>query len=257
MTTPTRVDVYWLEQVQADMPADANWLGPGETLCLSNLRVAKRRADWLLGRWTAKRALAVFLNLADDPGSLTDIEICAAPSGAPEVFVANRPLAITISLSHSSGKALCVLAPSSAALGCDLERIERRSQGFVDDYFTSQEQTLIEQSSAMDRSALETLLWSGKESTLKALHSGLRLDTRSVIVEPEETPCRLDGWHPLRVRYIEQYRVFQGWWKVGDDFVRTLVSSPRPNEPFRLQKLNGHPGNREGVADCAGECRAS
>ena len=257
MTTLTGLDVYWLEQVVADMPADTNWLGSGEALCLSNLRVAKRRADWLLGRWTAKRALAVFLNLADDLGSLAGIEICAAPSGAPEAFVAHRPLAVTISLSHSSGKALCVLAPGTAALGCDVERIEPRSQGFVDDYFTSQEQALIEQSSALDRSTLETLLWSGKESTLKALHCGLRLDTRSVIVEPEDMPCRLGDWHPLRVRYIEHCGVFQGWWKVADDFVRTLVSSPQSNEPVLLQTLDCHSGRRKEVAACAGERRAS
>src|SRR6476469_10047436 len=80
--------VYWLEQTQADVPAENDWLSARESVCLSGLRVAKRRADWRLGRWTAKCAVASFLNLSMDAQDLAQIEIRPASSGAPEIFIA-------------------------------------------------------------------------------------------------------------------------------------------------------------------------
>ena len=90
---------------------------------------------------------------------------------------------------------------SGAELGCDLEIIEPRSDAFVADYFTTEEQALIARASAADRPRLLALLWSAKESALKALHEGLRLDTRCVIVSPFDESFDLNGWSPLRVRY--------------------------------------------------------
>jgi 4'-phosphopantetheinyl transferase len=94
--------VYWLEQTQADVPAENDWLSARESVCLSGLRVAKRRADWRLGRWTAKCAVASFLNLSMDAQDLAQIEIRPASSGAPEIFIANEPAAVAVSISHSS-----------------------------------------------------------------------------------------------------------------------------------------------------------
>ena len=54
---------HWLEQTEADLPAANDWLSAGERLRLDGMRFAKRHADWRLGRWTAKRALAAYLNL--------------------------------------------------------------------------------------------------------------------------------------------------------------------------------------------------
>jgi len=227
-------NVYWLEQTEADVPAENDWLSPEETLRLSRLRFAKRRTDWRLGRWTAKRALAICLDVPDDRQTLAEIEIQAAPSGAPEVFLSTQPSAATLSLSHCSGKAISAVVTSAAALGCDLERIEPHSDAFVADYFTAEEQALIARSSAADRSRLLAMLWSGKESALKALHAGLRLDTRSVIVSLSDSSPSLNGWHPLRVRYADD-QVFHGWWQHAGDFVQTVVSAPPPDPPVRLQ----------------------
>src|SRR5262245_56938844 len=98
------IDIYWLRQAIADVPADDDWLTAIERQRLAGLRFAKRRADWRLGRWTAKRALT--LCCASDP---LELEIRAAPDGAPEVLYDNRPAEVTISLSHSNGTALSVV----------------------------------------------------------------------------------------------------------------------------------------------------
>jgi len=70
--------IYWLGQTQADIPAGNDWLSVSECVCLNGLHFAKRRDDWRLGRWTAKCAVASFLNLPADAQGLARIEICPA-----------------------------------------------------------------------------------------------------------------------------------------------------------------------------------
>jgi len=236
------MDVYWLEQTDADVPAENQWLSAGEILFLGRLRFAKRRNDWRLGRWTAKRALAAWLNLPFDPLALANIEIRAAPSGAPEAFLFHQTAPVTISLSHRAGTAMCAVALSGTGLGCDLELIEPRSNAFITDYLTAREQVLVARTLVAERPLLVNLLWSAKESALKALHVGLRGDTTHVDVSlgdwlPPHIGQSRHGlflvpvsdavpgeWRPLHVRYSGK-QVFSGWWRHTDHMVRTVVSA--------------------------------
>jgi 4'-phosphopantetheinyl transferase len=111
--------------------------------------------------------------------------------------------------------------------------IEARSDAFVADYFTESEQVLVARVCAAERSRLVTLLWSAKESALKALREGLRLDTRSVTVSPINGGFNLNGWSPLQVRCADG-RSFYGWWQQGHGMVRTLVANPAPDSPILL-----------------------
>jgi len=247
-------DVYWLEQTDANVPAGNDWLSSSEVARLTSLRFAKRRGDWLLGRWTAKRALAVCLNVPDDLQSLAGIEVRQATSGAPEAFLAEQPAGASISLSHCSGRAICAVAFAPAVLGCDLEKIEERSDVFVADYFTAEEQALVARSPESERALVLALLWSGKESALKALNTGLRLDTRSVVVSCRDFSFDQDGWEALQVCYADD-QVFHGWWQRAGDFVHTIVSVPPPNTPVQSQS-RGNCANRVPVriedAPCPG-----
>ncbi len=166
------METHWLEQTEADLPAHDDWLSPDEAVLLSHLRFAKRRADWRLGRWTAKRAAAAYLNLPGDPRSFQEIEIRPAPSGAPQVFVRNRFAAITISISHRAGVAVCAIVMGGAQLGCDLELIEPRDGSFVADYFTSEEQESISRAPEEDRPRLVTVLWARRRARSKLCARG-------------------------------------------------------------------------------------
>jgi 4'-phosphopantetheinyl transferase len=228
------IEVSWLEQTVADVPAEDYWLSAGEAARLSAMRFPKRRADWKLGRWTAKRALAACLNLPADLRSLARLEIRSAPSGAPEAFLGDGPAPVTFSISHRAGWAACAVAGPEAALGCDLEVVEPRSDAFAADYFTVEEQELLAQASPADRFQLLALLWSGKESALKALRVGLRLDTRCVAVNPFAGQVSGDSdWCPLCVHYNGQ--VLHGWWRPTGNLVRTMVAAPAPATPHTLQ----------------------
>ena len=242
------VDIYWLEQTEPDVPADNQWLCANEILRLTAMRIPKRRADWRLGRWTAKQAVAACLNLPSDARALANIEIRAAVSGAPEVFLYNQPADIAISLSHRAGTALCTVAPPGATFGCDLEMIESRSDAFIADYFTVAEKAIIYRTSVAERALVLALLWSGKESALKALRVGLRLETTCMCVSPFDSWSQMsgacdpilpeatnpDGWRPLQVRYSAG-QVFGGWWRAQKGLVRTLVSNPPQPAPLRAR----------------------
>lgn len=225
MDRPTQA--YWLEQAEADAPTGNRWLSEEERARLAGMCFHKRWAEWRLGRWTAKRAVAWWLNLSGDIRSLQDLEIRAAPSGAPEVFLFNERVPVSLSLSHRADQALCAVASSGAILGCDLELVEVRDDSFVTDFFTTHEQALLDRAPVNERAALATLLWSAKESALKALQVGLRVDTTSVDVSPNK-PSYLterDQWSPLLVRCFES-RILRGWWRSSGDMIRTLVFNP-------------------------------
>ena len=232
------MNVYWLEHREADVPTTNDWLSPNEIVCLNGLRFPKRRIDWRLGRWTAKCALSVYLDVPARPELFQRMEIRPAPSGAPEAFFGGQPAPVTISLSHRAGVAACAVAAPGVELGCDVELVEPRSDNFVADYFTIEEQALVAQARPSDRTSVIGRLWSAKESALKALRAGLRLDTRSVIVIPCATSFDSNGWSQLRVRHIADHnagvRVFHGWWSRADQMVRTVVSTPSPDAPIPL-----------------------
>ena len=213
------MSVFWLERSSHSIPSHDGWLGAAELACLAAFRFPKRRADWLLGRWTAKCAVASVLH---DLAAFADIEIRAAPSGAPTVYIRGQPAPVRISLSHRAGIACCAITLDAIALGCDLEVVEPRSSAFVSDYFTLEERDLIGRSGAAERARLVALLWSAKESALKALGVGLRADTRSVsVAAPHESGCLT-----LRCATEELY----GWWQSSGELVRTLVCACGPGE---------------------------
>ena len=233
--------VFWLEQSLVDVPEANDWLSLDEIDFLDGLRFTPRRVHWRLGRWTAKCACASFFGFPCFPHTLAKIEIRPEASGAPELFFEREPAPIPISLSHRNGRAFCAVAPTASALGCDLESIEDRSDAFVADYFTNGEQTLVQRQPSADRALLLALLWSGKESALKALRAGLRLDTRSVIVNLPEVSFHRSGWSPFQVRHTAG-QVFPGWWQVSGKMVRTLVASPPPPAPTALRVETNFPG---------------
>ena len=211
-------EIYWLEQGACDIPPENDWLTPQEAARLAAFRFPKRRDEWRLGRWTAKRAVAAYLAPSPD---LEAIEIRAGPSGAPEVFVAGRAAPVAISLSHRAGRALCALSTFGAALGCDLELVEPRADSFVEEYFTAEEQAVIANAPAQHRARLATLFWSAKESVLKALQCGLRASTRTVSVTLVD-PSGRQAWNRYSARTCAG-GLFGGWWSESSGFVRTMV----------------------------------
>ena len=237
--------IDWLIQSAADAPQLAGGLPPAGFLSVAEKAVydrlshEKRRKDWLLGRWTAKKLLRDREEKSgNDKPSYRQISILAAQDGAPEIWLegAERPDRgdFTLSISHSHGVSFCAIAPRSYLLGADIEAVEPRSPRFVEDYFTADERDLVQKASAVSRDLLITTIWSGKEAALKAVRQGLRRDRRSVschIPLPVYTsgPQKAQGnWMPFSVYWFglqenNRQATFFGWWQVWGNFVLTAV----------------------------------
>ena len=248
--------VGWLEQSLADVPDEDTWLSADEKQRCDCFHIPKRRADWRLGRWTAKNAVAAYMNLPNGPGALAAIVIRPAASGAPEVSLRDQPASVGISISHRANVGVCAVAPSGVMLGCDLELVEPRTPAFLADYFTTEEQAMVAASDLSERDRLAALLWSAKESALKALRVGLRIDTRCIEVSLGENssttptdslkstarasssnvPLQVEDWRPLVVTHLNG-QSFQGWWMLAGELIRTMVSVPASSAPRMVSAL--------------------
>src|SRR5450755_1949792 len=222
---------WWLARAEEQLPASGRWLTDNERRHAGAMRYTKRRADFLLNRWTLKLTVARSLGWADDDGGLARIEARPAPDGAPELFVDGQPTGRGVSLTDRAGCAACLVADQPAAIGCDLELVEPRSDAFVRDYLTGPEASFVTAAGpAHDVSA--NLIWSAKESALKVLRTGLRRDTRSVEVAHKSTVS--EGWREIAIT-VDGDRIFPGWWQQFGDFVLTVAAEagaplppPRP-----------------------------
>jgi 4'-phosphopantetheinyl transferase len=218
----------WLTRSAADVPAGDGWLGPRERAALGALTVARRRADWRLGRWTAKAAVAALLGL--DPER---VEVLAAPDGAPEAWAGGTRAPVSVSLSHRAGRALAAVAAAPVVVGCDLEVVEPRSAAFVREWLTEAEQARVRAAGTQDGARAANLAWTAKEAAAKVRREGLRLDVRHAESRPAGgSPA--GGWRPLEVAWREGPRT-AGWWREEPGWVMTLATEPgSPSPPVAL-----------------------
>ena len=214
-----RLATWWLARAEERLPSVGEWLTAAERRWADGLRYTKRRTDFLLARWTLKLAVARVLGWPDDVTGLARIESRPAPGGAPLLYVDGQPAARGVSLTDRAGCAVCLVAARTAAVGCDIELVEPRSEAFVRDYMTEPERRLIA-AAGPDRDRAANLLWSAKESALKVLGTGLRRDSRSVEVSLADLSPPERTWSPLQVRTTEG-AVFPGWWRRSGAFLLT------------------------------------
>jgi 4'-phosphopantetheinyl transferase len=223
----------WLTASAADLPAGDDWLGPAEREVLAALRVEKRRADWRLGRWAAKRAVAAARGVPAD-----GVEILAAPDGAPEAWLGGARLGVSVSLSHREGRAMAAVALEPAVVGCDLERVEPRSPAFIRDWLPAHDQALLTPLDGSERARLANLLWCVREAAAKVRREGLRLDVRRAAVALDGVTATgsresVDGWRPLQVVW-EDAEPTAGWWRDDPGWVMAVAGAPALGAPRRL-----------------------
>ncbi len=226
--------VYWLMQGMRDVPADDDWLSGEERARLQAISFPKRREEWRLGRWTAKRAAGAYLAGGGDISPSSMLEIRAAADGAPEVFADGREAPASISISHRSGFCLCALSAHHVAVGCDLETIDPRSEEFVTDYFAAEELELLSRVAPVDSPLFATVIWCAKESALKVVRAGLRRDTRTMVIrfDPDSTES---GWKPISIQCAESLSAYHGWWLVVGEFVLVISTDIATSKPFDLR----------------------
>lgn len=202
-----------------EVPESDDWLGPDEKEAAVRFRLPKRRSEWRTGRWAAKTLAAAQYGIL--PERWSRLQILAAVDGAPELWLDGQREPVPISLSHRDGVAVAASSPRADRLGVDLERIEPRSQRFMQDFFTSEELHACRSAAEPDRELLPVLIWSAKESALKALRTGLRRDTRSIEVNVPALPRT--GWVRLEVFDRTERSPFESYAALRTGHVVTLA----------------------------------
>jgi 4'-phosphopantetheinyl transferase len=240
--------VYWtlVDSSHASLEAPEGFLSSSELQKFRTFRFAKRRQEWLLGRWAAKfliKSLPAYQGYAPP-----EIEILTSPDGAPYIQLPDKEADPNIlSISHCDRYALCAIASGTDIhIGIDMEKIEARSQTFIKDYFTPLEVGLVNSQPYESQAMISTLIWSTKESMLKALRVGLRWDTRQV--EIREVSGKLEksaGWNELQLTDLQQEkRGWFGWCQKYDGYVITVAGFPEDGPGIKSIQLVEMQGNR-------------
>lgn len=234
--------IDWLvclaDDILLEEESPPGFLSTSERETFAGLRFPKRRREWLLGRWTAKQLLrrsqAAYRALPLDA-----ISVGNDRDGAPYLSVEEEGrLEMSLSISHRDDHAFCALGSSlSPIIGVDMERIEPRDPAFVQDFFTADEAERVWACPSPVRDTLVTVLWSAKEATLKALHHGLRVDTRRVEIhhiagiEPQQTKSMdiswpaSEAWHKVEIHCaLAGAAHLDAWWRPHGNYVLTLAA---------------------------------
>jgi 4'-phosphopantetheinyl transferase len=199
------------------------FLNPEELQEWNRFKIPNRRDEWLASRWLAKQ---VILRSTGQPEARANtIQIMRDVSGKPRAAERGEPCG-SLSLAHTAGAALVGFSMDAGSVfGCDLEKIAQHSAAFLSDYFTDDERDWL--AGQQDLALTGSLLWSSKESVLKALGRGLSVDTRQVECQPwKESPVHTAGWQQFDVRVMNFPAEFPVLWRVVDGFVLTVCPLP-------------------------------
>ncbi len=178
----------WLEK--------ASYLHPQEHEYFGTLKFEKRRKDYLLGRYCAKRAIQVLGQDARPERIFIDHGVFNQP------VVVNRGN-IQVSIAHSDGFGASIAFPESCPMGIDIERVDISKNEVLESQMTQEETKLIDLFPFSYQAAL-TSLWTFKESLSKALRTGLTTPFHSFEVSRVEVEGRCATGY---FRNFSQYKV--------------------------------------------------
>ena len=221
------VELGWLTRDLGDVPRHDRWLSEPEREALSALRVPKRRADWRLGRWTAKAAVAAWRRVP-----LEAVVVIAADDGAPEALIDGDPAAVALSLSHRAGRALAAVGDPRSALGCDLEALEPRSPAFLREWLAPAECDLVMAQAGEGRDLGGEPRLDGEGGRFEGSTGGTATERSQSAGRGRAMAQSLGSWARLRVTW-ENGLVESGWWRRDPGWVMALVSDPACESPPR------------------------
>jgi 4'-phosphopantetheinyl transferase len=234
MTKPL---IYWNLVDSSHVPEITAWLNEDELQQLQSFRFEKRRKDWLLGRWTAKQLIQSVFAKEND---LSSEQICIKneTSGAPYSMIKGEKLQASLSISHRGNLAsTAICTDPNIMIGIDLEEIESKSRGFIEDYFTTTEYDYVFALPQKQQALAASLLWSGREAILKALQTGLRYDTREIAIQCPSFIMK-DEWEALPIiQSPEKQDSTRLFWRKLENYLITLAVISK-NEQFEILPEN-------------------
>jgi 4'-phosphopantetheinyl transferase len=167
-----------------------------ETAKFNSFQSQKRKGDFLLGRYCAKKALQAL----ESQLTLQEIHIDAGVFNQP--VIKNPKSHYQVSISHTQSSAVALVFPEEQPMGVDVEMLSAESKAVLTGQFTDQENQLV----LAYRDHIQdivTLLWTAKESLSKILKTGLTLALHLLEVKTFE---KKEDYYVVTFTYFNQYK---------------------------------------------------
>ena len=179
--------LYALAAIDGIVELPDRFLTKREIIKADSFRFPKRRAEWLAGRLTLKRLIRSVSGF--QISDLRRIEIIPDENGKPGFALDGKLRPEAVSISHRENLCAAAIRIDGKPLGVDLEKIEAKTSAFENDYFSPAERSII--NADPDQKDLRLAShWSAKESVLKTVGVGLRIDLRKIeITESDPIRC--------------------------------------------------------------------
>jgi len=192
-----------------EVKAVHEFLNEGEREIYWGFKTRKRQLEWLAGRVAIKSLYSRVNNLNV---SSAELIVERETSGLPYLVERGERASGRISISHNAGWVAVCQSDSELRIGIDLEEIRSRDPAFLTDYFSQAEQEQIMNGGIHTLDFRTNLIWSAKESVLKAISTGLGTDPLKVEIDGLHSFEKKNGWSVLSAGYPEDKT--QTSWKI-------------------------------------------
>lgn len=194
------VNCETLENLQSDL----GFLHPEEKAYYDNLCVDRRRLSYLLGRRSAKQALAELTGH-------TDLQSIAIMYGVFQFPVVKGPFmqSVQVSISHSDDVGIALAFPEAHPMAIDIESVRDHKSQVMKGIIGEGENSLIE-SAGLSYAIGSTLLWTIKEAFSKVIRTGLTVDFKLIEIKSIEVQGKVFISHFAR---FLQYKAISFQWQ--------------------------------------------
>jgi phosphopantetheinyl transferase/NAD(P)-dependent dehydrogenase (short-subunit alcohol dehydrogenase family) len=151
----------------------SQFLSKNEQSRYNEIKVKKKKQEWLAGRIAAKIALSKMTQ-----STIQLIEIQTDENRSPYALI--RGERVHVSISHSNGIAIATAGDKTV----DVEVVSKREASFIDEAFSSQEIKTLKLRKASPE--VLTRFWTLKEAHLKRMRIGLQEDLHKVEIQANE-----------------------------------------------------------------------
>ncbi len=190
------------------------------------LKFEKRKESYLLGRYSAKRAVAAFM----DESNLSKILIRQGIFNQPVIFYLNEKK-IQVSITHCERLGAAVAFPETHPMAVDIEKINSNKNHVLETQMTEKEKELIRTFSVPYEEML-TLFWTVKESLSKTLRTGLTAQFHIYEVN------KIEKKHDYVISYFENFYQYKALsFRLGD-YVFSAVCPKKIDLKIDVAALN-------------------
>lgn len=202
-------------------PACESFLGTEEAAYYASLPYPVRQKSYLLGRYSAKLALARALGLAHPSGTpphsiLRPLEIRFGIFGQP-IPSTPYPTSWEISITHHTPWAVALAAPAGHPIAIDLEAITPERFQTLLSQLTPEETPFVHAAGTSDIAigTRVTLLWTAKEALSKILRCGLMIPLDLLATEHVKP---MPSTEPTSIKPSQPWQQCQQWHGVYKNF---------------------------------------